>query len=183
MEISELLGDSGDAAWKILDIAAGHGLFGIEIAKRNPRAEVVALDWAAVLDVARENAEHSGVSDRYRTIAGSAFDADMGSGYDLALITNFLHHFDYSHCVMLLKRIHAALKPGGRAVTLDFVPNEDRISPAASAGFALGMLSMTDGGDAYTFRELESMFRDAGFAGSTLHELKRSPERVVISAR
>ena len=183
MDIAELLGDGGGAAWKILDIAAGHGIFGIEIAKKNPRAEVVALDWAAVLEVGKENARRAGVADRYRTLAGSAFDVEMRTGYDLALLTNFLHHFDRARCVSLLRKVHAALKPGGRAVTLEFIPNEDRISPPACADFPLTMLAMTDGGDAYTFRELEGMFQDAGFAGSALHDLKRSPERLVISTR
>src|ERR1039457_233681 len=41
---------------RVLDIAAGHGLFGIEIAKQNSEAQVTGLDWAQVLKVAVENA-------------------------------------------------------------------------------------------------------------------------------
>jgi hypothetical protein len=33
---------------------------------------------------------------------GSAFDVDYGSGYDLVLLTNFLHHFDMATCEVLL---------------------------------------------------------------------------------
>ena len=43
------------------------------------------------------------------------------------------------------------------------------------------MLGATPGGDAYTFSELESMFRNAGFANSELHELPPTIQRVVIS--
>ena len=57
---------SRPGAIKVLDIAAGHGMFGIEIAKRNPAARVVALDWEAVLAVARENAHAAGVQSRRR---------------------------------------------------------------------------------------------------------------------
>ena len=182
-DIAELLGDGGGAPWKVLDIAAGHGLFGIEIAKKNPRAEIAALDWAAVLEVAKANATRAGVMDRYRTIAGSAFEADFGTGYDLVLMANFLHHFDRPTCVGLLKKCLAALNPGGRVATLEFVPNDDRISPASSAAFSFIMLASTAAGDAYTFAELESMFREAGFASSELKELQRSPERLVVSQR
>ena len=42
---------------RVLDIAAGHGLFGIEIAKQNPNAHVTGLDWAPVLRVALDNAK------------------------------------------------------------------------------------------------------------------------------
>src|SRR5260370_19569872 len=79
---------------KVLDIAAGHGIFGITIAKQVPGAEIYALDWANVLAVALENATAMGVAGRYHVLAGSAFTVDMGSGYDAVLLTNFLHHFD-----------------------------------------------------------------------------------------
>jgi ubiquinone/menaquinone biosynthesis C-methylase UbiE len=182
-EIAELLGDGDGAPWKILDLAGGHGLFGIEIAKKNPQAQVAVLDWAAVLEVAKENAARAGVSDRYQTIIGSAFDIDFAGGYDLVLLTNFLHHFDRSTCVGLMKKSFAALKPGGRVVTLEFIPNDDRVTPPTSAAFSFIMLASTAAGDAYTFAELESMFREAGFASSELKELQRSPERLVISQR
>ena len=58
-------------------------------------------------------------SDRYRTIEGSAFDVEYGSGYDLVLLTNFLHHFDMATCEALLRKVRAALAEGGRAVTLE----------------------------------------------------------------
>ena len=64
----------------------------------------------------------------------------------------------------MLQKCFAALKPGGRAVTLEFIPNEDRITPPSNAAFALIMLASTPAGDAYTFSELESMFSEAGFA-------------------
>src|SRR5882672_3259293 len=47
--IARLLGAQGGQPMKVLDIAAGHGNFGITIAKLNPQARVVAQDWAAVL--------------------------------------------------------------------------------------------------------------------------------------
>jgi SAM-dependent methyltransferase len=183
--IAELVGtdDEGGGRQKVLDIAAGHGLFGITIAQHNPRAEVVALDWPNVLEVAKENAQRAGVAERYGTIEGSAFDVDYGTGYDIILLTNFLHHFDPPTCETLLRKVHAALAEGGRAVTLEFVPNEDRVSPSMPAAFSLMMLGGTPGGDAYTFPELERMFRNAGFAHSEAHQLPNSPETVIISRK
>ena len=183
MDIAEVLGDGGGETWKVLDIAAGHGLFGIEIAKKNPQAQIVALDWAAVLEVAKENATKAGVIGRYQTIAGSAFEVDYGGPYDIVLLTNFLHHFDRSTCVGLIKKSFAALKPGGRVVTLEFIPNEDRVTPVSNASFAFIALASTPAGDAYTFSELESMFAEAGFASSEMKEMQHSPERLVISRR
>ncbi|HXB74731.1 MAG TPA: class I SAM-dependent methyltransferase [Candidatus Acidoferrales bacterium] len=164
---------------RVLDIAAGHGLFGIEIARQHPLAHIVALDWALVLDVAQENARKAGVADRLERLPGSAFDVAYGGPYDAVLITNFLHHFDAPTCVGLLKKVRAALKPGGISATLEFVPNEDRITPPMAAGFSLTMLISTPAGDAYTFRELEAMHMEAGFHDVKAHPIPNSPHTVV----
>jgi ubiquinone/menaquinone biosynthesis C-methylase UbiE len=181
--MAKLVDPNPDRKLKILDIAAGHGLFGIAFATNNPQAEITALDWQAVLEVAKGNAEKAGVTDRYQTTPGSAFDAGFGSGYDLVLLTNFLHHFDPATCETLLRKVRAALADGGRAVTLEFVPNEDRISPPDSAGFSVLMLATTPSGDAYTFSELEKMFANAGFSHSTLHALPPTFQQVVVSEK
>jgi SAM-dependent methyltransferase len=181
--MARLVDPTADRKLRILDIAAGHGLFGIAFAQINPQAEITALDWKAVLEVAKENAQKAGVADRYNTIDGSAFDVDLGSGYDLVLLTNFLHHFDASTNEMLLRKVHAALADGGRAVTLEFVPNDDRVTPVETAGFSLVMLTTTPSGDAYTFKELERMAANAGFSRSTLHPLPPTTEQVVISEK
>jgi 2-polyprenyl-3-methyl-5-hydroxy-6-metoxy-1,4-benzoquinol methylase len=164
---------------RVLDIAAGHGLFGIEIAKQHPQAEIVALDWAPVLEVAKANAQKAGVAGRYHTLPGSAFDVEYGEPYDIILLTNFLHHFDVPTCVTLLKKVRAALKPGGRCATLEFVPNEDRVSPPIPAAFAMMMLTTTPSGDAYTQKDLEAMYHAAGFPRVSAQPIPQSPHTVV----
>jgi SAM-dependent methyltransferase len=165
---------------RVLDIAAGHGLFGIEIAKQNPQAHVTGLDWAPVLRVALENARKAGVQDRYDMLPGSAFEVDFQGPYDAVLLTNFLHHFDKPTCVGLLKKVRGALKPGGRAATLEFVPNEDRVSPPMPAAFSLIMLATTAAGDAYTLSELTAMYHEAGFGDVSGIPIPMSPHTVVL---
>jgi ubiquinone/menaquinone biosynthesis C-methylase UbiE len=156
---------------RVIDIAAGHGMFGITIAKRNPKAEIVAVDWAPVLAVAKENAEAMGVADRFRMLSGDAFKVDYGAGFDIALMTNFLHHFDRPTCVRLLRKVAAALTNNGRIAVLEFVPNDDHVSPPLAAGFSLTMLGGTPGGEAYTFAEHRDMLAEAGFRDVTAHPL------------
>jgi 2-polyprenyl-3-methyl-5-hydroxy-6-metoxy-1,4-benzoquinol methylase len=166
---------------KVLDISASHGAFGLAFATQNPKATVVGLDWPHVLEVAKENAQKAGVADRYSTIPGNAFEVDLGTGYDVVLIPNFLHHFDPATNETLLRKVHAALAPGGIALAPDFIPNEDRVSPERDAMFSLQMLGATPHGDAYTFSELEKMFRNAGFQRSELRDLSPYPQRLVVS--
>ena len=181
--LANLLASGSEEKWKVLDIAAGHGLYGIAVAKQNRNANVFAVDWAGVLTVAEENARTAGVADRYHTLPGSAFTVDYGTGYDLVLLTNFLHHFDAATCQKLLGKVYAALKPGGRAAILEFIPNEDRLSPPVPAQFSLMMLASTAGGDAYTFSQYEGILRDVGFVESELHPLPPTYFRAVIAKK
>ena len=173
-------GDTGQPL-RVLDVAAGHGLFGLAIAQRYPQAHVTAQDWANVLAVAEENARRAGVIERYSLLPGSAFDVDWGGPYDVVLLTNFLHHFDVPACEQLAAKAYAALAPGGRTLTLDFIPEPDRVTPPATAGFALVMLASTARGDAYTFAEFQSMFARAGFSRNEFHALPPTTQQAVVS--
>jgi SAM-dependent methyltransferase len=182
-EVAQLLYSDATRPVRVLDISASHGMYGLAFARRNPAARVVALDWPNVLEVATENARNAGVSDRFETLPGSAFETDLGAAaYDVVLLPNFLHHFDAPTCESLLKKVRTALKPGGRVATVEFIPNDDRVTPPAVATFALTMLATTPAGDAYTFAELSSMLRSAGFTRNELHALKTGIQQVVISS-
>jgi 2-polyprenyl-3-methyl-5-hydroxy-6-metoxy-1,4-benzoquinol methylase len=173
----------GGESHKILDIAASHGVFGIAAAKQNPAAHIYAADWKNVLEVATKNAQALGVADRYHLIPGSAFDSDFGSGFDLVLIANFLHHFDPPTCTAFMRKVHAALIPGGRAAIAELVLNSDRVSPPTAAAFSMMMLGTTLSGDAYTFAELESISKDAGFVRVELAAPEIGLDRLVIAYR
>jgi SAM-dependent methyltransferase len=195
--LTELIKLDPDKKTRALDIAASHGLYGLVFARQYQKLEVVAVDWANVLEVGRENAEKFGVADRWRALPGSAFDVDFGAnsdansdansgansgeGYDLVLIPNFFHHFDPPTNEKLMRKIHAALNEGGRAITLEFVPDEDRADPPHAVTFALTMLVTTASGDAYTFAEYEKMFADAGFSRSELIRPPMGIEQVIVS--
>ena len=173
----------GGEAQKVLDVAAGHGIFGIAVAKQNPAAHVYAADWKNVLEVASKNAQALGVADRYHLLPGSAFETDFGANYDLVLITNFLHHFDPPTCTGFMRKVHSALKPGGRAAIAELVPNPDRITPPTAAAFSMMMLATTPRGDAYTFVELESISKNAGFTRVELAPPEIGLDRLVIAYR
>jgi ubiquinone/menaquinone biosynthesis C-methylase UbiE len=182
-KIAELLDARAGAHWRVLDIAAGHGTYGITLARHNPNAQVTAVDWRNVLEVAKENAEQAGISSRYHLLPGSAFEVDFGTGFDVVLITGFLHHFDLATNEGLLRKIYAAMVPGGRAAILEFVPDEDRVSPPTTAKFSLTMLATTPSGDAYTFSEYERILRNAGFRSAALYPIPQSSHQIVLAVK
>ena len=181
--VAENIGFDTDRPLKVLDIAAGHGIYGIMVGKKYPNAQVYGADWNKVLAVAQENADKLGVGDRYHKIAGSAFETDFGTGFDVILVPNFLHHFDKPTCETFLKKVNSALAEGGKVLTVEFVPNDDRVSPPPSAMFSLVMLAATPGGDAYTFTELKEMFENVGFSHSEIIPLQPMPQHLIISTR
>jgi 2-polyprenyl-3-methyl-5-hydroxy-6-metoxy-1,4-benzoquinol methylase len=148
---------------QVLDLAAGHGYYGIAIAQKNPSARIFALDSSRVLKIAMENAHQGGVAERYHPIAGDAFKVDLRGPYDLALAANFAHHLDEASNIRLLQKIRAALQPAGRLALIDFIVNPDRVSPAPDASFALTLLATSAIGAVYTFKEYSQMLRTAGF--------------------
>ncbi len=172
-----------DRPTRVLDIAASHGMWGITIGLRFHDAQIVGLDWDNVLQVARANANRLGLGARYSTIAGSAFEVDFEGPYDAILLPNFLHHFDKSTCEMLLKKCASALHPGGLVAIVEFVPNDDRVSPPMDAMFALTMLAGTPAGDAYTEREIVSMLQTAGLQEVKRFQLTAMPQSVILAKK
>jgi 2-polyprenyl-3-methyl-5-hydroxy-6-metoxy-1,4-benzoquinol methylase len=153
----------GDGPMQVLDVGAGHGLYGLAIAEQNPAAHIFALDAPEVLEVALENARLGEVEARYHSIPGDAFKTGLGGPYDLALAANLAHHFDQTANVKLFRKIRAALKPTGRIALIEWVPNADRISPSHDAAFALTVLATSAQGSIYTLKEYSQMLRAAGF--------------------
>lgn len=181
--LTNIVGGRAVGELRVLDIAAGHGMFGLAFAARNPQADLTALDWANVLDVARQNAREAGVEDRFHAIAGSALEADYGSGYDLVLLANFLHHFDVPTCESVLRRIHAALTDEGKVAIVEFIPDEDRIKPPIAASFSLMMLATTPRGDAYSFSQFKEMLEKTGFADPELHDMPPTFFRALVARK
>lgn len=181
--LANIVGERAGGQARVLDIAAGHGMFGLAFAERHPQTEVTALDWVNVLEVARQNARDAGVEDRFHTIAGSAFEADYGGDYDLVLLPNFLHHFDVPTCESVLRRIHAALADGGSVAIVEFIPDEDRINPPIAASFGMMMLGTTPQGDVYTFSQFKEMLEKTGFADPELHDLPPTFFRALVARK
>jgi len=172
---------AGGTPRRLLDVAAGHGLYGIEVARRSAECQVTFQDWPGVLAVTRAHAEEAGLRARARYLPGSAFEVELGSGHDAILVTNFLHHFAREACAGFLARCRAALAPGGRVAVLEFVLEEDRVTPPRSAAFDLVMVATTPRGAAYTVAEYEQIFREAGLAHPERHDLSEGTHTVLVA--
>lgn len=177
--VADLLGED-DQAWKVLDVASSHGLFGISVAAKHKNAQIYANDWPEVVVFSKASAERAGLGGRYHTMPGSAFEVDYGADFDVVLVPNFLHHFGAKANVEFLAKCRSALKPGGRIVVVEFVVEEDRLSPGWANTFAMQMLAATPEGDCYTQAELVAMLTEAGYANIEVHAEPHAPSRILV---
>jgi 2-polyprenyl-3-methyl-5-hydroxy-6-metoxy-1,4-benzoquinol methylase len=164
----------------VLDVAAGHGFYGIELAKTYPDAVVTAVDWPSVLDLASANAKDAGVGERYRTVAGNAFEVGWGQDFDLVIMANILHYLSPEECAAILRKVKSSLSPRGQVCAIDFVPDEDRVSPPMQAMFAFLMLATSPGGDAHTLSDYDKIAKAAGFRGATARPLRPTPQSLIM---
>jgi ubiquinone/menaquinone biosynthesis C-methylase UbiE len=159
----ELKLSSASKPVKVLDIAAGSGVWGIALAQKSPQVRVTAVDWEGVLPVTKRIATKYGVADRFNYIAGDINSVDLGSGYDVATLGHILHSEGEARSRTLIKRIFDALAPGGTIVVSEFLVNDDRTGPPNGLIFAVNMLVNTDQGDTFSFNEISSWLKQAGF--------------------
>jgi precorrin-6B methylase 2 len=150
--------------FRVLDLAAGSGVWGVAIAKQSPNVRVTAVDWPGVLGVTRRVAGRHEVGEQFVYVPGDLATADFGHGYRLATLGHILHSEGEARSRRLLKRTFDALAPGGTVAVAEFLCNEDRSGPANATIFAVNMLLNTDEGDAFTFGEIAAWLREAGFA-------------------
>ena len=158
-----LLAKEPAGPFRVLDLAAGSGVWSIALAEKSPRVEATVVDWPAVIPVCQKVAARRGVGGRYRYIPGDLQAADFGTGYQAATLGHILHSEGERRSKELLKKTFAALAPGGVIVVAEMTPNEERTAPAQPLIFALNMLIHTDEGDTFTFGEISSWLREAGF--------------------
>src|SRR5262249_45007323 len=76
---------------RVLDLAAGSGVWGIALAEKSPQVRVTAVDWPGVLAVTRRGAERRGVADRFQFVGGDLHTVEFGSGHDIAIFGHILH--------------------------------------------------------------------------------------------
>jgi SAM-dependent methyltransferase len=154
---------SADAVARVLDLAAGSGVWSIALAQGSEKATVTVVDWPEVIPITRKTVSKFGLAERYSFIAGDLLQADFGSGHTVATLGHILHSEGRDRSRELLKKTFKALAPGGTIAVAEFLVNADRTGPLNGLFFAVNMLVNTDSGDTYSFEEISGWLKEAGF--------------------
>src|SRR5881296_1671407 len=132
---------------RVLDLAAGSGIWGIALAEKSPRVRVTAVDWAGMIPTTKRVTEKFGVRDRFDFVEGDLLQANFGNGYDIATLGHILHSEGEVRSRQLLKKTFRSLKSDGTIAIAEWLVNNDRTEPLPSLMFAVQMLVNTDHGD------------------------------------
>jgi SAM-dependent methyltransferase len=167
---------------RVLDVAAGSGVWGIGLAQRSRQIHVTALDWPGVLEITRKVATRLGVADRFTFVPADLRTADFGTGYQVVTLGHILHAEGEQRSRALLKKAFNALAPGGTVAIAEFLVNDKRNGPPNGLIFAVNMLVATEDGDTWSFEEISEWLGDAGFVDARTLEAP-GPSPLILAKR
>jgi ubiquinone/menaquinone biosynthesis C-methylase UbiE len=180
--LAEHLALNGGAKVRVLDLAAGSGVWGIALAQSSENVTVTAVDWTEVLPATRATVARFGLTDRYAFLGGDLLQTDFGEGHNVALLGHILHSEGEARSRALLRKTFETLAPGGTIAIGEFLVNQDRTGPVVSLFFAANMLVNTDHGDTFSFEEISGWLTEAGFTNPRLLEAP-GPSPLVLATK
>jgi len=139
---------------RVLDLAAGSGIWGIVLAQTSPRVRVTAVDWAGMIPTTKRITQKFGVGARFKFIEGDLLEADFGKDYNVATLGHILHSEGEERSRQLLKKTIAIA---------EWLVNDERTQPLPPLMFAVQMLVNTEKGDTFSFNEIKRWLEEAGF--------------------
>jgi ubiquinone/menaquinone biosynthesis C-methylase UbiE len=155
---------------RVLDIAGGSSIFGMTILSRDQSAEVTQLDWPNVNAVAKKLNRERGFEGKIRFIDGEFHTAMFEENYyDLVLASNFCRFESPAGNQKLFQKAYRALKPDGRLIVNDFLPNEERTGPTFALRFSVYTLTHTPEGECWTLSQYSEWLKAAGFTSIETH--------------
>lgn len=159
------------ACTHVLDLGGGPATYSLEMLKANPSMQATVFDMPDVIQIAKGQVAKAGMDERFNFMKGDFTKDDIGSGYDLILVSNIIHSLGTSANRELMRKCAKALVSGGKLLIKDFLTDKDRLGPPFSLVFALRMLLHTPEGDTYPLDEVRQWTRDAGLEDGELIEL------------
>ena len=162
---------------RMLDLGGGPGTHAINASKKGIKATI--FDMPETIAIAKKVARKEGAKG-LKYIAGDFHSSDIGSGYDLILMSQILHSNSFDENAALVKKCTEALNPGGMIAVHEFPLDETRTQPPFSALFSINMLVATNEGRCYKPSEIKSWLKGAKLKGIRQTQLS---ETMLITAK
>jgi ubiquinone/menaquinone biosynthesis C-methylase UbiE len=173
---------SSSSSVRVLDLAAGSGVWGIAQAQSSPNVSVTAVDWPEVIDITKKTAAKFGLTDRFSFVEGDLLDVSFNSGHNIATLGHILHSEGEARSRKLLAKTFAALASGGTIAVQEFLVNKERTGPVNGLFFAVNMIVNTQEGNTWSFEEIGAWLEEAGFSNPRLLE-SPGPSPLILATK
>lgn len=150
-------------ASRMLDLGGGPGTYSEVFTRENPGLQATIFDLPLTLRTTRKLIKQRGLSPRVKVQSGNFKTDPLGSDYDVVWVSNIIHALSEAEVRSLIRKIRAALAPGGRIMIHDMFLNNARTQPPPAAMFAVNMLAATEAGRGYTYSEVSAWLKRARF--------------------
>lgn len=174
--LEPLLADRAGRPLRVIDVGGGHGAYSIALAQRFATLEAVVFELPAAAEVAQEIIAGSDVAGRVSVRAGDFKRDDLGAGFDIALLFGILVSEPPADALALLRKVYAALVPGGLLAIRGWYLDPDRTGPPDAVLADLHMLLSTSAGASHTIGDVIAWVDAAGFSPPEQVDLP-APER------
>lgn len=149
----------------LLDVGGGEGVFLTLAGQRNASLQLCLFDLPAVVARADSRMRAAGLGDRMRCESGNFHSDPLPTGADVCSLVRVLLDHDDASALRLLRRVHAALPPGGTLLVAEAMAGVRGAEKVGDAYFSFYLLAMGKG-RARRPEELHAMLRAAGFKRS-----------------
>ncbi len=168
----------------LLDVGAGHCLYSIVMCHRHPSLRVTVVDLEPAARVGQELVAKAGLGERFCFHIGCLSDTSFGENHDVAFLFNVMHHLDESINRTTLRRLCAALRPGGKLVVWETFreKHEEKRQDQFESLLAL-FFGITSKRETLEFAQVAAWAREAGFSRVTRKRLQSTPLAALLVAR
>jgi demethylspheroidene O-methyltransferase len=147
----------------LMDVGGGEGAFLAQAAAHAPGLRLMLFDLPAVAARAESRLHAAGLAARARAIGGDFFAESLPSGADLITLLRVVHDHDDDAAATLLRKVRAALAPGGTLLLAEPMAGTRGAERMGDAYFGFYLLAMGSGRPR-TSDTLRAMLASAGFA-------------------
>lgn len=167
---------------KILDLGGSHGLYSIELCKRNPNLHATIIDLPPVKPYADECIAKHNASKNVTFLSADFMKDELPKDVDVILAFNIIHGLNPTENEWLAKKVYNILNDGGMYIMLDQIKGiggNSQMSKATTSFMALNLLHQA-GGKTYSKEEIDTYTKKAGFRKLELKKLHAPGFGVVI---
>jgi 2-polyprenyl-3-methyl-5-hydroxy-6-metoxy-1,4-benzoquinol methylase len=152
-------------ARRMLDIGGSGGTYAGAFLRKYPALEARILDLPEAVVHARRFIDAQELGARLTIDSGNVLVDEIGEArYDFVFVSNLVHHFSSEQNLMMARKVHRALAPGGVFVIQD-VERDDEPNPGNQIGALLDLyFALTSQSGTWSMAEMTGWMREAGFA-------------------